>query len=666
MSPRRLLALVLVATSCRGLAPAPPIPGTFAFEGGESFQPARLEEIVRAEIAGSGVSALDRAAIDDAAYALQLFYVASGFPFARVDYRVTGEDVVTGARFLIEEGVRTALEVIETTGNEAFDDETLLALASQRDPDLFVQAEVEALATAIRDFYRDRGHARASVGEPRVELEGATASVELVVDEGPLFRLTELAFDGASEDVAGVLAAIREERLEVVYTPYEGQTIRARLLEAHRRVGHADCAVGVEVEADEETGAVRLAFRIEPGPVVTISAIRVEGNEETDEDLILSRVELEPGERYDTREVQRSFRRLYATGLFESVELELDGTEGAERLLVVRVVELSSLEVYLEPGWGSYEGPRLRSGVVEKNLFGSGRRLTLETSVSPKDLSGELGLFDPWFLGRDLEAQASLSGSRREEPSFESSELGAGLSVRREWTERFSTTLGYRYTITRLKDVDVSVSEPELFDDVDVGSLTGTVQYVDRDSFLVPRRGGSARLQLEWASEGLGGEIDYLGAALVASRAFSLHESTVLALAARTEVIVPTGATTVIPLQLRLFNGGENTVRSFEQSELGPKDAAGEPVGGEAMTVLNAELRQDLAGALGAVLFYDFGNLALENEDYFHFDGFRSGVGLGLRYLLPIGPVRLDLGYNPAARDDEDDLVLHLAVGWPF
>jgi outer membrane translocation and assembly module TamA len=73
-----------------------------------------------------------------------------------------------------------------------------------------------------------------------------------------------------------------------------------------------------------------------------------------------------------------------------------------------------------------------------------------------------------------------------------------------------------------------------------------------------------------------------------------------------------------------------------------------------------------IEGNLTGAAFFDWGNVTEELKDYLRFTGFRPGLGIGLRYLLPIGPVRLDLGYNPTANDDEDDFVLHFSVGFPF
>ena len=110
----------------------------------------------------------------------------------------------------------------------------------------------------------------------------------------------------------------------------------------------------------------------------------------------------------------------------------------------------------------------------------------------------------------------------------------------------------------------------------------------------------------------------------------------------------------------------DRQVRAFQEDQLGPKDTSGTPVGGEAYNALSLEVRARIVDHLAGAVFYDLGNVALEHEDYLEFEDFRTGIGVGLRYLLPIGPLRLDLGYNPSPRDDEDDFVLHFSVGFPF
>ena len=131
-------------------------------------------------------------------------------------------------------------------------------------------------------------------------------------------------------------------------------------------------------------------------------------------------------------------------------------------------------------------------------------------------------------------------------------------------------------------------------------------------------------------------------------------------------VIAPAFDDTTIPLQERFFAGGENSVRSFRESRLGPSDADGEPLGGEAFSTLSLEWRHELGGAFQSALFADAGYVEAQAEDLFALDDVRTGVGVGLRYLLPIGPLRLDAAFNPDRRAGEAEWVVHFAIGMPF
>jgi len=331
------------------------------------------------------------------------------------------------------------------------------------------------------------------------------------------------------------------------------------------------------------------------------------------------------------------------------------------------MVERPTLELYAEPGYGSYERARLRIGLQENDLWGTGKRLGVESIVGPLAQRVKIDLIDPWFLDTDMIGGLFVSGNHREEPSFTLDELSAGLNLTRRWNERIGTTLGYQFRKTELDDVDVITSEvAELIDDVDISSIAVTINRDTTRQLFSPTRGTRSRVRLEWASRLLGSEIDFLSTGLFHARYHALGERTVLALAARTGLIVPLESGEEIPLQLRRFNGGENTVRSFREHELGPTDSDGEPTGGETFTVLSVELRRHLAGRFSGALFVDVGNVDEDAEEYLSFRDLRSGVGLGLRYLLPIGHVRLDAAVNPDAEDDEDDVVVHLSIGMAF
>jgi outer membrane protein assembly factor BamA len=397
---------------------------------------------------------------------------------------------------------------------------------------------------------------------------------------------------------------------------------------------------------------------VDTGTLVTVKDVEVHGDRRVRASFIRSRVELEPGDRYDGRKVRDSFRNLYRTGLFESVSIEL-GPGEEERPLVVTVVEAPTLEFFVEPGYGSYEGLRLRLGVEKRSIFGTDRSVRFESTASWKAQEASVQLVDPWMFDVDLTGTASFFGGRRIEPSFTEQDYGAGLGFRRRWSSRWSTNVAYNFTRTILEDVDIDdPPDPAFVDDVDIGSITLGVTRDDRNNIFYPSGGSRESLTFEWGDAWLGGELEFLSGRFEGAlfqRLFS--PKTVLGLSARTGVIVPVGSTAEIPLQRRYFNGGENTVRSFGESELGPKDSSGDPVGGEAFSVFSVEVRQILNDPLSVALFYDLGNVVVNHEDYFDFANLAAGVGAGVRYLLPIGVVRLDAAWNPDPESGEDDYI---------
>src|SRR4029077_15648655 len=110
---------------------------------------------------------------------------------------------------------------------------------------------------------------------------------------------------------------------------------------------------------------------------------------------------------------------------------------------------------------------------------------------------------------------------------------------------------------------------------------------------------------------------------------------------------------TEIPIDERFFNGGATTVRSFGERELGPHDNHGHPVGGEFFTVFNVENTFPILGELQGAVFTDAVKLLPSSEDIVLND-MRYAIGPGLRYKLPVGPIRLDYGVNPDPRPFED------------
>jgi len=681
-----LLLLLPLLSACastpEGQRKLPPL----EFVGASSFGSSRLAQVVAEEVGEALQSQWTHSAVDDGAFAVERFYASQGFAFATVGYELEADAKGRErARFLVEEGPRVALRSLRFEGLRSLRGERLEgffprvgrsgdSLSFEREaqdtgPPWWVESELADACMALEDHLYRSGYLDARVTPPHTSFDAPRRNADVLIEvvEGVRSTLVEVRLEGAPEDEAARLQHSATEFVGRAYSPLLGGALRARLEEQLAERGYPDArAIVGDAERDED-GATRLEVQIRPGERVRIASIEIRGTRRTRAATILELLELEPGDVYSVQDERDSFRALYQSGLFTTVSVGLAPGEGPERVLVVEVEEATASEFYLEPGYGSYERLRIGMGWKLRNLFGTGRSLELDASLAELAQKGSISLVTPRFLGSDVRSTLSVFSSRRIEPSFTNLENGASWILGRRFSRRVTATLGYEFKDTSVSDVDVIGAPAQaLVDSVEISSIKFTPVHDARDSFLMPTRGTISRLAFEFADAAIGSELDFTRLSPSLSFYHPAWSGSVLALSWRGGVIIPIHSTSDIPLQERFFNGGENTVRSFREDQLGPTDAQGNPVGGETFQVLSAELRQALRGNLEGALFVDTGNVQLEHADFFSTEDFRSGVGIGLRYRLPIGPIRVDYAVNPDPRDSESRAVLHFTVGMAF
>jgi outer membrane protein assembly factor BamA len=123
-----------------------------------------------------------------------------------------------------------------------------------------------------------------------------------------------------------------------------------------------------------------------------------------------------------------------------------------------------------------------------------------------------------------------------------------------------------------------------------------------------------------------------------------------------------------LPASERFFAGGDTTIRGFALDTVGvPKTISdrGFPRGGNAVLIVNGEVRLPVWKDVGAALFVDGGNV-FERVTDFNVTELRGSMGFGVRYKSPIGPIRLDLGFKLDRRESERRSVLHFSIGQAF
>lgn len=668
-----------------------------AFQGNAHLAESVLREAVAEELADFSRAEFPETMADDAAFLLESTYKKQGYAFAKVSYGIFAEPDGTRLQFNISEGVLVEVASLVIYGNSAFATDELLAFFAEKDDDVFgsdfhrfVESDIRDALAGIADFYKGEGFLRVAIDEPvfLFSEDRSRVEVRLTIQEGEKTTVGAIGFLG------DILEEARPEldklTADMTGKPLVGRRklmLRSGVQEVYGNLGYPDAKIDIKEKRSDSSAAVDLVCTVISGPRVTIGAIRVSGNTRTETDFILQRLALQEGEQFSSLKKRESFRRLYQTGLFSKVAIVLaEGLSETERLLEVQVEETLSREIFFQAGWGSYEFLRGSSGFQDNNIFGSGRVFRAEVGGSIKSANVEAAIRDPWILGSDITADLPVFYRYREEPSFTSEEIGLSMLLVKDLRKDLSVTMGYLYSSTKTKDITaLEVIAPE--SDYTVASIKLQTTLDNRNDIFFPTGGRKISAVAEIAEPSMGSGLSFYRFNFGARQFYPLGKKNTLALHYETGAIFPGRNQVIIPIGERFFNGGENTVRSFQESELGPKDSSGDPLGGLAFNVFSVEMRRLLTDRLAASLFMDYGNVAPnlspeEDEqrpftdrqavidrtlsDYF--SDFRPGLGAGVQYLLPVGPARLDFAWNPAQDKDreEDNVTVHFSIGMAF
>ncbi|MDZ4383230.1 MAG: BamA/TamA family outer membrane protein, partial [Thermodesulfovibrionia bacterium] len=122
-----------------------------------------------------------------------------------------------------------------------------------------------------------------------------------------------------------------------------------------------------------------------------------------------------------------------------------------------------------------------------------------------------------------------------------------------------------------------------------------------------------------------------------------------------------------LPLYERFYVGGINTVRGLGFGVAGPKNDNGERIGGNKELIFNTEyvfpIEKDIK--LKGVVFFDAGK-AFNNNETVSIASLRTTTGVGLRWMSPFGPIRLEWGFNISPKKDESRSKIEFAMGGLF
>jgi outer membrane translocation and assembly module TamA len=351
--------------------------------------------------------------------------------------------------------------------------------------------------------------------------------------------------------------------------------------------------------------------------------------------------------------------------------------------------------------------PRGFFDIGRRNLGGKNRSVSLFTRVSvrPKDAPEDpdadgrgFGFSEYRIVGTYREPRAfgtnadfSLTGAVEQgvRSSFNFARKGVTAEVGRRLTSTIRGGLRYSFGTTRTFDERLSDEEQatidRLFPQVRLSMFSAVLTRDTRDDVVEPAAGMLLSAESSTASRALGGQVGFIKTYMQGLWFTRLPGARRVVFATRTSVGLADGfpreadpldpaARPIedLPASERFFAGGDTSSRGFALDTVGvPKTISprGFPRGGNAVLLMNGELRVPVWREFGAAFFVDGGNV-FERVTDFDFSELRGSLGFGLRYRSPIGPIRVDLGFKMDRREFagvvEPRTVLHFSIGQAF
>jgi translocation and assembly module TamA len=503
----------------------------------------------------------------------------------------------------------------------------------------------------------------------------ATARVAVSVKPGPLFHLGAVTLDGAVPAPAAAGVKLKPGDPAIASSVLAAGTA---LLTALQEQGYALARVDPPIATlHPASDTLDVRFTVATGPRVDIGPIRFTGLRRMHEAFLRRRLLLvHQGQLYQPSKIEAARQALASVGVFSSVQVQAKPVLDAngEIPLTFAMDERKLHAVSLNAGYSTDLGASAGVTWSHRDLFGNAEQLNISASLTGAGGTADQGLgydakiqfLKPDYYRRDQTLEIDVEGLKQDLISYDQTAITAGPILTRKLSHDWSVSAGLKATEEQIIQQGVTrdytllalpltarydgtgVANP--LDDA-TGGVRATISATPTESFT----GAGSTFVILQGSVSTYFDFSALG----------LSRPGRAVLAVRGLVGSVQGASEfALPPDQRFYAGGSATVRGYKYQSVGPQFADGNPIGGSAIDAATIEMRQRVWGPVGAAVFADAAQVSTQSAP---FGGrLEEGVGFGVRYYTPIGPVRIDVAVPCKRQPDGDSFELYLGLGQAF
>ena len=415
--------------------------------------------------------------------------------------------------------------------------------------------------------------------------------------------------------------------------------------------GYCSYDLNTKAYVDLSKHTASLLYEVKKGEICTFGEPVITGLKSIDKKVILSRVRAKKGERFDPKKVKETYTGIYSLNAFDSLQISVDRKFYNEVPVDIVLSEVENA-YHFEGGVGydTYIGPRIHASLLKKNFYGNAQKTGIKLSWSKKEQLAVGEYYKPaLFLwgGYGIDFGAVLGYSNLEYPGFQEEK---GFS--KVYLEHNEGRLKLR-TGLALENIDITAQEnlkknQSLKQAVSIGNFLLLYPYIDivydaRDDKLNPKYGYYFSASLEYGIDYKPNATSYIKSLFEAR---VIHTFDKLTLASVAKVGMIDEKTNTLPESKLFFSGGSYANRAYGFNTIGviASPRTDTIFGASTWQNLSFEANYPIVDKLYGAVFND--NTMLNDTSYDFRGSVISSAGLGIRYLTPIGPFKVDVGWN--------------------
>ena len=530
-------------------------------------------------------------------------------------------------------------------------------------------------AASAEALLRSEGYYEA-LAEPEVsDAEPPTAEVK--VTPGPRFHFAaaKIAWIGPPPVPAIENAAVDTVKLPDGAPGRAAEVVGAegRIVAVLRAKGYADAeAEPREVIVDHADQSVRPTFRLAAHDLVHFDGIHLIASRRTRKPWVDSLAPWRPGQVYDPKALARLEQRLIDSRVYELATVGLSppaDTVGGLRPVTVTLIDRKPRTIELGASYSTTEGSGVDAKWIHYNVLGRADTLTLTAKAYDIQQILDLELDQPDWRRADqiLKLGGGFLGDIT--PAYNDAGAGVRGDIERHWTKTSFLTLGASADYAYLKDkTAINAQGLPVGQNLNlgIGALLAGVTLDKSNDPLNPVRGW--RLDVRIEPTGIMGDeqLVYLKTQAQVSAYVPFDAGADTVAAARVKIgSILGGSIPDVPADRRFYAGGGGSVRGFGYQAVGPRlEDNITPEGGLSLLETSFELRRKIRGPFSLVAFVDAGSVGETIAPTLSNIG--VGAGLGLRYDLGFGPLRLDIGAPLNPRPGDAPVQVYISIGQAF